>query len=74
MYSGLTVYPLGVLYANLVPLIGEHSIQFACGAEGQARRKLHDSAFSHEKLINQFPLFQEVRKCIYLLRCIHKEP
>lgn len=49
-----------IVFASVKPLIGDGSIQYGCGPEAQARRKIQDRAFSHEAVAKKISLFQQV--------------
>lgn len=56
----VVVYILAILFADYIPLLGEDSIQFGCGPEAQARRRLHDRSFSHDAVVKKISLFEQV--------------
>ena len=48
------------LFAAFSPLLGEQSIEFSNGPEGQHRRKIHDREFTQAKIVDKFPMIQQV--------------
>lgn len=47
------------LFKMFEPLIGARSVQYANGANGRARRKHYDQAFSHFRLCSYYEMFQK---------------
>ena len=50
------------LFETLKPLLGEKSIQFANGQEGQARRRYYDDILNGDAVKQFFPQIQKVTK------------